>query len=210
MDRTFTQVDRLDRPELPSGAHIKARRSAGLMTLAVVIGVLASPNAGTVAQSASPDPLAPAVVTGTLDISGLIEQPGTRTTTAGSLVTQLRGSGVTGITIDSSDDRLSGDLSIVFNEDEHKDQVDSVWFAAQHGVYQIRNGDGSWSGSMTGLSAGYDEQSIGPAVNMDSVMLQGEGAYEGLTAYLLVDWKDLPKSFHGVILPGEWPPATAQ
>lgn len=173
--------------------------------MALAVGLLAASASGAVAQSAVPDPLAPAVVSGTLDTSRLIEEPGTRTAAAGNTVTQLRRGGFTGVTVAASDARLSGDLSLVYNEDEHQDPVASEFFAVQNGLYRITNPDGTWRGQMTGFSAGYDARSEDPRVNMDSVLLHGEGAYEGLTAYLLVDWKQEPASFEGAILPGEWP-----
>ena len=66
------------------------RRPAAATAMAVLGLVLATAPMGAVAQSVSPDPLAPAVVTGTIDASGLTEDPGTRTATEGDTVTQVR------------------------------------------------------------------------------------------------------------------------
>jgi hypothetical protein len=46
-------------------------------------------------------------------------------------------------------------------------------------------------------------------IDRDKVILSGDGAYEGLSAYLLIDWSSTPADFIGAIFPGEMPPFPA-
>jgi hypothetical protein len=64
--------------------------------------------------------------------------------------------------------------------------------------WDFQNELGSWTGTATGLGT------FG-AVSVESAILEGGGAYEGLTAYLVFDWNDPPPGFRGVIFEGEMP-----
>jgi hypothetical protein len=46
------------------------------------------------------------------------------------------------------------------------------------------------------------ESSLDPK---ETMILTGEGAYAGLTAYLLLDWGTIGRPFTGIIFPGEMP-----
>jgi hypothetical protein len=69
-------------------------------------------------------------------------------------------------------------------------------------TYEVVNDGGRWVGTATGLDMTEPEDIV-----MDTVMLSGEGDYDGLTAYLLVDgdpnW-DAP-TFSGLLFPGPMP-----
>jgi hypothetical protein len=64
--------------------------------------------------------------------------------------------------------------------------------------WEFQNELGSWTGTATGLGTF-------SALSVDSAILEGGGAYEGLTAYLVFDWNHLPAGFRGVIFEGEMP-----
>jgi len=64
----------------------------------------------------------------------------------------------------------------------------------------VEDADGSWSGSSHFVASMADDDPI----NADErLVLDGSGAYEGLTAYLLIADED--ETFVGVILPDEMP-----
>jgi len=73
-------------------------------------------------------------------------------------------------------------------------------------AWYIENVDGSWSGQGTALVHGGGGIPRDEATNLDTVVLTGAGAYEGLTAYVLADWTEDPVAVEGVVFPGEAPP----
>jgi len=73
------------------------------------------------------------------------------------------------------------------------------FFEVQRSNWEVSGEGGSWIGEGTGLQgAGLGEQ--------DAIILTGQGAYEGLTAYLVLDWSLGGGRFRGAIFPGEMPP----
>jgi hypothetical protein len=148
--------------------------------LAATTLMLAGTVLGTSAQSPdagspSPDPLAAVYVTGTL----------------GPVDFNSDGTVGTAQTVTSSDPRLGGVMSYVENK---------VAFPGDIGVgasrAQIRSDDGAWVGTGTEYSL------EGTA---ETMILTGEGAYAGLTVYLLLDWGTPGRPFTGIIFPGEMP-----
>jgi hypothetical protein len=148
--------------------------------LAAATLMLAGTVLGTAAQSPdasplAPDPMAAAAVTGTL---GQVDfNPG--------------GTVGTAQTVTSSDPRLGGVLTYV---------EDKVVFPGDMGVgatrAEIRSDDGAWVG--TGTEYFTD-------TGLETLILTGEGAYAGLTAYLNLDWGTIGRPFKGIIFPGEMP-----
>ena len=67
-------------------------------------------------------------------------------------------------------------------------------------VYEIVNEGGHW------LCEASRAVAPGDAPGAHTLVFNGEGDYEGMTAYLDVDWSQAPFAFTGVILPGEAPP----
>jgi hypothetical protein len=136
--------------------------AATLMVAGTVLGAGAqSPDA----SSPTPDPMAAAAVTGTLDSDAM--------------------------TVTSNDPRLGGVLSYAENKDEYSGGI--VVGASR---IEIRGDDGAWVGTGT--------EYIGDG-DLEAVVLAGEGANTGLTAYLVIDWGTPGRPFTGIIFPGEMP-----
>ena len=191
------------------------------ISLMLAIGLLASsavvvaaqdeptvePETPTAAESAAPaatEPTTPAKVTGTLRPGGgpPVQEP-TETVVDGVL--EARGVAYEGDQLEMDDPRLTGSASVVMNANVHKvsDFIDVV---AQAFQLRIENEAGSWSGMGTAFAYGGGAIPIDEAMNLDTVQLTGAGAYEGLTAYLTVDWTEDPAAVQGVIFAGEMPP----
>jgi len=68
-------------------------------------------------------------------------------------------------------------------------------------VYEIVNDGGSWR------CAGFRAPIPGPsgATNVHTLAFRGTGGYEGLSAYVLVDWSSSPYAFGAVITPNAVP-----
>ena len=97
--------------------------------------------------------------------------------------------------VDADDDRLDGTGSARYNSSKYPFPLE-----VQAGIYDFANDDGRWVGTVTA----FVEPTMG--IDHDTVILSGAGAYEGLSAYLLIDWSSLPAEFIGAIFPGEMPP----
>jgi hypothetical protein len=146
---------------------------------------------GTAAQTPPPDALAPASVTGTLGAGEGDPTPGERSEQDG--IVQTRGFTMSGLDVTSSDPRLAGEYSYAGNSDEYAGGV-----RAQAGSVAIRDDLGAWVGTSTEI--------LGAAVgDIETILLAGEGAYAGLTAYLIVDWSQPTRPFKGIIFAGEMP-----
>jgi hypothetical protein len=146
------------------------------------------------AHAAEPyDPMAPAFATGDLFLEALVSE-GTNERL------RERYYGMEGVTNayrwSSSDPRLRGKATSV-----------ATWigwyapdFVAVSTVsWEFTNPQGSWRGTATGLGTF-------SGLNLDTAILEGAGAYDGLIAYLIFDWDTHPAGFRGVIFEGEMPP----
>jgi hypothetical protein len=69
----------------------------------------------------------------------------------------------------------------------------------QSATYEVVNDGGRWLGTSTALK-------LPDLGSKDVAMLQGEGDYEGLTAYVTMDWAADPPVLRAAIFPGEMPP----
>jgi hypothetical protein len=111
-------------------------------------------------------------------------------------------------TFESSDPRLSGQVTMAGNRHYNRDgsMVESE-------VYAIVNADGSWLGQATGLAtaAAAPDPVIGNGLlpagpgHEDMVILTGQGSYEGLTALLRADWTQQPPVITGAVVRGDAP-----
>jgi hypothetical protein len=148
--------------------------------LAATIIVLAGTVPGIVAQSPdasppTPDPMAAAAVTGKI---GPVDFNGSGTVGTAQNVT-------------SSDPRLGGVLTYVENKDVYQGDIGVGASRAE-----IRSDHGAWVG--TGTEYFTD-------TGLETLILTGEGAYSGLTAYLNLDWGTIGRPFTGIIFPGAMP-----
>ena len=143
-------------------------------------------------QDEPTDPMAPARVTGTVG-SGTVFVPGESTFDDGATVTE---GWQASITWDASDPRLEGEVEQTGNTVEYR-AFSPMYVGATTRV--LVNDDGRWVGTDTGLGV--------PGVDMEFVVMHGEGAYEGLTAVVCEDWSVDPPTFAGAIIPSDKMPA---
>lgn len=95
-----------------------------------------------------------------------------------------------------SDPRLNGKVSLEYANDRYLDGEVTIGSFA----YRFENDEGSWRSLPLYL---VDGEAVGVARNVFTMVLDGEGAYEGLIAVLYVeDWEP-----HGYIIEGEIPSA---
>lgn len=177
------------------------------VTSILAISLLAGSAVGVAAQSeqAAAEPSTPTKVTGTIDgaASDLTQEP-TETVVDGVL--EVRGGVAEGDRFEMDDPRLTGTVTLAFNVDVHKvsDFIDVVPVAL---ALRLENEAGSWSGQGTGASHGGGEIPQDEAFQLDTWLLTGADAYEGLSAYLIVDPTEDPPTVEGVIFAGGMPPA---
>ncbi len=167
------------------------RRSTSGLSIVLAIGLLAGSAVGVAAQSEDADPMAPAVVTGSID--GRRDLSGSVTTDPGTGATITESVGFRQ-TWEASDPRLSG--SVIYTGNWHSYGDGDLQVEASSVV--LDNAEGRWIGTGTAMVAG--------GLAMDTMILRGEGAYEGLTAYVVQDWAQGPvAAFTAAIFPGEMP-----
>jgi hypothetical protein len=136
--------------------------------------------------------MAPAFVTGRYIWSGTQTAPPERSTSEDGMQ-HIRGDSWAGITVESSDPRLTGEASFVLDRDIYPGRV-----GAGRGTVLIENENGSWTGSVMLLIRPADGNSW-PGVSR----MTGTGDYEGLSVLLL--GSDGTGEFEAVILPGPLP-----
>lgn len=95
---------------------------------------------------------------------------------------------------DASDPRLTGEFTVHYNSDYYERQ--GLFLANGRSTLETAGGD--WVGDASYVG--------GPALRGTStILLEGQGAYEGLTAYIVLDQDAEPISFTAAILPGSLP-----
>jgi hypothetical protein len=110
-------------------------------------------------------------------------------------VLQRRGSTYT-YRFESDDPRLSGTAVWTGSGDRYQGDPG---FEVQTATWSLENPDGLWAGQGTGIQ--------GPGLaESDVIVLTGSGAYDGLSAYLMMDWGYGGGRFRGAVFPGEMPP----
>ena len=170
----------------------------------LTLGLLASSVIGVAAQDE--DAVDAAYFTGTIGESTVVGEP-----TDGVVdgVLQIRGLEREG-PIESTDPRITGSLSRVIDLDAHPvgEFEEVAIFTVQH---RIENDAGSWAGTSIGVGHAGPGVSEEEALDFDTVLLSGDGAYEGLSAFLFADFApEVGADIKGVIFPGEMPePAVA-
>ena len=156
------------------------------MATALAVGLLATPVASVAAQD---DLMAPAAVTGTTTFM-VEEAGGSRAWIDGAIRSK---DVVVSTTWDASDPRLSGAFTATVNRDLYERLVMQV----AQGIVVLENDDGRWTGNGTYLRG----EKLGETL---TVVMHGEGAHDGLTAYAVIDNSE-PPTFNAAIFPGDSP-----
>ena len=109
------------------------------------------------------------------------------------------------IGFNTNDPRITGTATMLKTEEDYREGVldDSPTGevgAMRMGWFRIDNEDGSWSGPVSNL------QLENPTWEIDSAWLTGDGAYEGLMAYIVIEDTFV---IHGYITPSG-PPAAPE
>jgi hypothetical protein len=171
----------------------------------LTIGLLVGSAVGVAAQEEEQagEPSKSAKVAGTLRPGEDLVQEPTQTVVEGVL--ELRGFDITGGTFELDDPRLTGSFSVATNVDVHR-VSEAISVRLQSHLLRIENEAGSWSGTGTsvfhgGLGLPEDEATL-----VFTVVLSGSDAYEGLSAYLVIEGPEVPFAVEGVIFAGEMPP----
>jgi len=104
---------------------------------------------------------------------------------------------------EATDERLSGEVSYGGRwqlYEQPSEDSGSVESAEGVAAYEIVNEGGTWMCEAARAAAPRSGE------DAHTLVFNGEDGYEGLTAYLQVDWSTSPYQFSGLILPGEAPP----
>ena len=149
------------------------------------------------------EPRTPARVTGTTGKDGRVVREPTETVVDG--VMMVRDFVIEWGPLKVSDPRLAGAATVVLNATVHKESV-AVDIVPQAIALRIENDRGSWSGHGTSISRGRGAVPSDEAMNLDTIVLTGAGAYAGLMAYLVVDGTQDPAVVDGAVLAGTMPP----
>lgn len=199
------------------GYIISAGAAAGgaagfLIALALLIvgarlGIPATDAAGRFMSSDSETPSTPQTptrVSGTAGRDGKVVREPTESMVAG--VREVRGFVIEWDSLEVDDPRLSGRVTVALNANAHQ-EADGIEVVPQALSLRIENEDGTWFGSGTSLSRGRGMLAPDEATNLDTIVLTGMGAYEGLSAYLIMDGTASPATVEGAIFAGGLPPA---
>jgi len=183
--------------------RVRAIRTSVITILA--IGLVAGSTVSVAAQEeeAAAEPTTPAKVTGTIQSGGDVVQEPTEAVVDGVL--EVRGFVLVGDALEMDDPRLTGSISVTFNADVHK-VSDFEEIVLQTVDMRIDNDDGSWTGQGTQLEHNGAEIPEDEMINLQTLPMTGAGAYEGLSAYLFVDFSEGPPTVEGAIYEGELPP----
>lgn len=200
--RWLPRVASWPRPIFSAARFIVAAAIVVLFGGLVVAGMLTTQtNEGAPAAATDVDVAAPVWVTGAVWLarcSGMIS-----TSEAG--VTHERGYVCSPQSWTTSDPRLKGFAKLTWNADVYESDEGPISLSA--GTYDVRSESGGWLCHYTdGVAHG-----SGEASTLDSeqtLTCAGDGANEGLSAMLILDWsKGLPSvPLSGLIFTGEAPP----
>jgi hypothetical protein len=100
----------------------------------------------------------------------------------------------------ASDARLGGEATYTGEWQLYEQPAEDSHSGSDVVAYEIVNDGGHWLCETSRAVA------PGDAPGAHTLVFNGEGEYEGMTAYLNVDWSQTPYAFTGVILPGEAQP----
>jgi hypothetical protein len=168
---------------------------------ATTLGLLLGSSAGVVAQDEQPDVSPVAYSTGIAgDVPETVD-PAQRRTADGQL--QIRGLQLLDIPVTFTDPRLSGLLTISSNG-AGRDFADG-FARLEPRTYRIDNDEGSWTGSGERILA-VTVRAPRPLINHESMVLFGEGAYDGLVAYVFIELANAAPELEAVVMQIEMAP----
>ena len=176
----------------------------GAVTIGLTLVLLTGSGLAMSAQSDSEDvdPMATTFVTGTLGQPTQVTS-GVETRVDG--VTERRDWVFAGALLETDDPRLTGRVTAVVSGDERIVTGTNLRVDLQSGDLRIENDEGAWGGSLTAIAHGRTLDDA--TVSFDTWLLTGEDAYDGLSAYLLIDSTEDPAVVQGAVFAGEMPPA---
>ena len=175
----------------------------------LAIGLLASSAVGVAAQDeeAAGVPTGPASFSGTYEGTWPPLNEGTNTFVDGL---ELFRDQVFADSIETTDPRLTGSVLQAQNTDVHDVSGRDQFVAPRSVNWRIENEGGAWTGQGYELHGWGADDPHQEAFGVTVLMLTGEGDYEGLSAYLMVDWstwsEDTLPTVDGAVYPGEAPP----
>jgi len=149
--------------------------------------------------------VAPAWVTGTIALGASCSGP-TASTPEPDVQPEREHHRCSTQTWTTSDPRLTGTSTSTWDADVYV--LDEAIISVSAGTYELRNESGGWlCHYRDDLAYGMGRYATG--ATEQTVTCVGDGAYDGLTAILFLDWSDSPPSsvpLAGLIFPGEAPP----
>ena len=171
------------------------------LTAATTIGLLVGSMTMVVAQDEESAVRSVPYATGTAGDPQAVVEPTLRQTSDGEL--QILGLQLDDIPVRFTDPRLSGVLTISSNG-AGRDYTDGH-ARLEPRTYRIDNDGGAWTGSGERILALSVDQPR-PLINHESMVLFGEGGYEGLVAYVFIELANEEPELEAVILDVEMAP----
>lgn len=172
---------------------------AGVVMAMVIAAPVAAQSAGP-SGPASPPPGQPTAFTATIMTGGQVR---TGTTERADGVVRTRGNAWAPVVLTASDPRIQGRVTISYDGDEYPGAgEDGASLSAGAVTWRITTDEGAWQGS-------YPTFDVGQQVSVETAVLTGEGAYEGLTIIWEQsrDWATDRWEIRGVIFPAPPPDA---
>jgi len=168
---------------------------------ATSVGLLAGSMLSVAAQDKESDVESVAYATGTAGDPRAVVEPTQQRTSDGQL--QIRGLQLDDIPVQFTDSRLSGLLTISSNGAGRDFADGHARFEPR--TYRIDNDAGAWTGTGERILA-LSVQRPRPLINHESMVLFGEGRYEGLVAYVFIELANEEPELEAVILDIEMAP----
>ena len=174
-------------------------KGSRIITTAIAIGLIAGSSLATIAQDEA-EPTA-TYATGSMSWPPAEIVPPEVEESAGG--NDERGLQLIDLAVEFDDPRLSGQLTTHGNGTTRLLADGRAWIESR--AHRLVNEDGAWAGSGTLVRALGDE--TGLEVDREEMLLTGEGAYEGLIAYIYADPDDGAAPLKALILEASPPPA---
>jgi len=110
---------------------------------------------------------------------------------------QMRGWSIVGIPVEMDDPRVSGLLTIVANGSGQ--DFENGFANIESRTYRIENDEGTWTGAGNYALAVRDDEAL---IDLETAILTGEGEYDGLTAFLSIEFTGGNRNFEAVVVEG--------